>query len=155
MPASSQVLLVGTSFKRFSPLSIGFILVWVSGSKSNKFSRVLWISNGVVNLINGKLANLSQCENLSLSEVKYASRSVTSDKVLSFNRKQSDVNNLLVVYYRNTNIVSSLCFAITKFLDIRCVNAVWLCAISINTCISMRKPLFIRGQIRLSISDLW
>jgi hypothetical protein len=50
-----------------------------------------------VGKINGKLTNLSLCENLSLSEVKYASRLVTSDKVLSFNRQPSDVNNLLGV----------------------------------------------------------
>jgi hypothetical protein len=60
---------------------------------------------------------------------------VTSDKVLSYNRKLSGVNNRsnYFVYYRNKNIMSSLFFAITKFLDIRCVNAVRLCAISINT----------------------
>jgi hypothetical protein len=87
--------------------------------------------------------NLIPWSRLSLSEVKNASRLVTSDKVLSFNRKQSDVNNLLVEYGKrvntyvdyqlNKNIMSSLFFAITKFLDIRCVNAVRLCAISINT----------------------
>jgi hypothetical protein len=37
------------------------------------------------------------------SEVKYASRFVTSDKVLSFNRKLSDVNNLLVEYGKRVN----------------------------------------------------
>jgi hypothetical protein len=37
------------------------------------------------------------------AEVKYASRLVTSDKVLSFNRKLSDVNNLLVEYGKRVN----------------------------------------------------
>lgn len=61
------------------------------------------ISKQFVGKINEKFTNLSQCENLSLSEVKYASRFVTSDKVLSFNRKLSDVNNLLVEYGKRVN----------------------------------------------------
>jgi hypothetical protein len=64
---------------------------------------VIDISKQFVGKINEKFTNLSQCENLSLSEVKYASRLVTSDKVLSFNRKLSDVNNLLVEYGKRVN----------------------------------------------------
>ena len=61
------------------------------------------ISKQFVGKINEKLTHLSQCENLFLSEVKYASRFVTSDKVLSFNRILSDVNNLLVEYGKRVN----------------------------------------------------
>jgi hypothetical protein len=50
---------------------------------------VIDISKQFVGKINEKFTNVSQCEILSLSEVKYASRLVTSDKVLSFNRKLS------------------------------------------------------------------
>ena len=38
-----------------------------------------------------------------MKEVKYASQLVTSDKVLSFERKLSDVNNLLVKYGKRVN----------------------------------------------------
>ena len=61
------------------------------------------ISKQFVGKINEKFTNLSECENLSLSEVKYASRLVTSDKVLSFNRILSDVNTLLVEYGKRVN----------------------------------------------------
>jgi CheY-specific phosphatase CheX len=70
---------------------------------SNTNESVIDISKQFVGKINEKLTNLSQCENLSLSEVKYASRLVTSDKVLSFKRKLSDVNNLLVEYGKRVN----------------------------------------------------
>jgi hypothetical protein len=70
---------------------------------SNTNESVIDISKQFVGKINEKFTNLSQCENLSLSEVKYASRLVTSDKVLSYNRKQSDVNNLLVEYGKRVN----------------------------------------------------
>ena len=56
---------------------------------SNTNERVIDISKQFVGKINEKFTNVSQCEILSLSEVKYASRFVTSDKVLSFNRKLS------------------------------------------------------------------
>jgi hypothetical protein len=70
---------------------------------SNTNESVIDISKQFVGKINGKLTNLSLCEHLSLSEVKYASRLVTSDKVLSFNRKLSDVNNVLVEYGKRVN----------------------------------------------------
>lgn len=70
---------------------------------SNTNESVIDISKQFVRKINEKFANLSQCEILSLSDVKYASRLVTSDKVLSFNRKLSDVNNLLVEYGKRVN----------------------------------------------------
>ena len=80
---------------------------WCTCSQQTVFSNtnesVIDISKQFVGKINEKFTNLSQCENLSLSEVKYASRFVTSDKVLSFNRKQSDVNNLLVEYGKRVN----------------------------------------------------
>ena len=60
------------------------------------------ISKQFVGKINEKFTNVSQCEILALSEVKYASRLVTSDKVLSFKRKLSGVNNL-VEYGKRVN----------------------------------------------------
>ena len=70
---------------------------------SNTNESVIDISKQFVGKINEKLTNVSQFENLSLSEVKYASPLVSSDKVLSFNRKLSDVNNLLVEYGKRVN----------------------------------------------------
>ena len=70
---------------------------------SNTNESVIDISKQFVGKINEKLTNVSQCENLSLSEVKYASRFVTSDKVLSFNRKLSEVNNRLIEYGKRVN----------------------------------------------------
>ena len=69
---------------------------------SNTNERVIDISKQFVGKINEKFTNVSQCEILALSEVKYASRLVTSDKVLSFKRKLSGVNNL-VEYGKRVN----------------------------------------------------
>ena len=69
---------------------------------SNTNERAIDISKQFVGKINEKFTNVSQCEILSLSEVKYASRFVTSDKVLSFKRKLSGDNNL-VEYGKRVN----------------------------------------------------
>jgi hypothetical protein len=93
---------VGISFKRFSSLSIGFIFVFEYRVQNPTSSAEFYEYQTALSTVYYSLvdfgANLSLCENLSLSEVKYASRLVTSDKVLSLNRKLSDVNNLLVEY---------------------------------------------------------
>jgi hypothetical protein len=56
---------------------------WCTCSQQTVFSNtnesVIDISKQFVGKINEKFTNLSQCENLSLSEVKNASRLVTSD----------------------------------------------------------------------------